>query len=99
MTASERQAVVRRVATVDLKVRYVPSRQAFNPGSVMAWLERPDGTLCGTTRGHAAWEIAAVAALAMANRRGMYVGNEDAIRNRIDGARLERSRNRPMANK
>ena len=84
MTPSERQAIVRRIATVELKVRYVPSRQAFHPGSVMAWLERPDGTSAGTTRGHMSWEIAAVSALAMANRRGLYVSNENAVRNRIE---------------
>jgi len=30
------------------------------------------------------WEIAAVSALAMANRRGLYVSNENAVRNRIE---------------
>ena len=69
--------------TVTLMVRYVDSRQAFHPSTLMAWLETPNGTVMGTTRGHETWIGAATAALTLAKRRGFVVSNEAAVLGRI----------------
>jgi len=72
------------VKAVELKVRIIDSRQAFHSSTTTAWLELPNGTSAGMTRGHASWADAASAALAMARRRGLRVSNETPVLARIE---------------
>ena len=89
MTKFTRGTVVSERRIVTLMVRSVSRRaHAFAGCSYMAWLERPNGTSLGITRGHESWSAAATAALALAKRRNLNVSNEAAVSGRIaaDGA-------------
>jgi hypothetical protein len=71
--------------TVNLRVRIVPSRQAFHPSSHEAVLEDAETyDELFKTRGHAAWSQAALAALKKADQRGWTVNNRNLVTRRIE---------------
>jgi hypothetical protein len=74
------------VKSVRLAIRSTTSRVPFRPGTYSASLEDEDvrdHTILGTTRGHASWRAAAIAALKLADRRGYSVENRALVERRI----------------
>lgn len=72
--------------TVRLNIRSTTSRVPFRPGAYSATLEDEGSrayVVLGTTRGHATWERAAQAALALADRRALRVTNRELIERKI----------------
>lgn len=69
--------------SVRLAIRSTTSRVPFRPGTYSASLEDEDVRILGTTRGHASWRAAAIAALKLADRRGYSVENRALVERRI----------------
>lgn len=72
--------------SVRITIRSTTSRVPFRSGTYSALLEDEDEgnyAILGTTRGHASWKAAAVAAVKLADRRGYIVENRGLIERRI----------------
>lgn len=74
--------------SVSIKIRSTTSRVPFRGGTYSAQLEndlsyRDDDFVLGTTRGHATWAAAAIAALRLADSRGYVVTHRKLIEQRI----------------
>lgn len=69
--------------SVTLQVRHLMTRKAFSAGTFEALLVDASFEVLGTTRNHKTWHEAALAALRLADRRGILVDNRPLVLRRV----------------